>query len=107
ARRLPEAVGVARAKQMIFGGGRIDAATAARWGLVNETVDGDVMERAAALAEEIAANAPISVQLAKAAIDGQRDVVEAIAGALAASSADGREGIAAFREKRPARFEGR
>ncbi|HET7092758.1 MAG TPA: enoyl-CoA hydratase/isomerase family protein, partial [Thermomicrobiales bacterium] len=106
-RRLPEAVGVARAKQMVFGGGRIDAATAARWGLVNETVDGDVMERAAALAEEIAANAPISVQLAKAAIDGQRDAVEAIAGALAASSADGREGIAAFREKRPARFEGR
>jgi enoyl-CoA hydratase len=105
-RRLPDIVGVARAKQMIFGGGRVDAATAARWGLVNETVEGDVMARAQALAEEIAANAPISVQLAKAAIDGQRDAVEAIAGALAATSADGREGIAAFREKRAARFEG-
>jgi enoyl-CoA hydratase len=105
-RRLPDIVGVARAKQMIFGGGRVDAATAARWSLVNETVEGDVMARAQALAEEIAANAPISVQLAKAAIDGQRDAVEAIAGALAATSADGREGIAAFREKRAARFEG-
>jgi enoyl-CoA hydratase/carnithine racemase len=105
-RRLPELVGVARAKQMIFGGGRIDAATAERWGLVNE-VAADVMARGHALAQEIAANAPISVQLAKAAIDGQRDVVEAIAGALAATSADGREGIAAFREKRAAQFEGR
>ncbi|HEU5430565.1 MAG TPA: enoyl-CoA hydratase-related protein [Thermomicrobiales bacterium] len=106
-RRLPEIVGVARAKQMIFSGGRIDAATAAQWGLVNETVDGDVMARARVLADEIATNAPISVQLAKAAIDGQRDAIEAVAGALAATSADGREGIAAFREKRAAQFEGR
>src|SRR3712207_2322392 len=37
-RRLPALVGVARAKQLIFTGARIDAATAERWGFVNEVV---------------------------------------------------------------------
>ncbi len=105
-RRLPDVIGAARAKQMIFTGARIDAATAERWGLVNEIAAGDAMERAVAMADEIATNAPISVQLAKMAIDLPGDAVEAIAGALAAASADGREGIAAFREKRAAKFEG-
>jgi enoyl-CoA hydratase/carnithine racemase len=105
-RRLPDVIGAARAKQMIFTGARIDAATAERWGLVNEIAAGDAMERAVAMADEIATNAPISVQLAKMAIDLPGDAVEAIASALAAASADGREGIAAFREKRAAKFEG-
>jgi enoyl-CoA hydratase len=106
--RLPEAIGVARAKQMIFSGARIDAFTAERWGLVNEAVPGDgLMSRARELALEIAANAPVSVQLAKAAIDGDAAAPEALAGALAASTEDGREGIASFREKRAPRFQGR
>jgi enoyl-CoA hydratase len=106
--RLPEAIGVARAKQMIFSGARIDAFTAERWGLVNEAVPGDgLMSRARELALEIAANAPVSVQLAKAAIDGDAAALEALAGALAASTEDGREGIASFREKRAPRFHGR
>jgi enoyl-CoA hydratase len=106
--RLPEAIGVARAKQMIFSGARIDAFTAERWGLVNEAVPGDgLMSRARELALEIAANAPVSVQLAKAAIDGDAAALEALAGALAASTEDGREGIASFREKRAPRFQGR
>jgi enoyl-CoA hydratase/carnithine racemase len=105
--RLPEAIGAARAKQMIFSGARIDAATAERWGLVNEVVAGDgLMSRARELALEIAANAPVSVQLAKAAIDGDAAALEGIAGALAASTEDGREGIASFREKRAPRFHG-
>jgi enoyl-CoA hydratase/carnithine racemase len=105
--RLPQVVGVARAKQMIFGGGRIDADTAERWGLVNEVVAADeLMARAWALAEEIAANAPISVQIAKQILNGSSSALEAFAGALAASTADGREGIASFREKRPASFTG-
>jgi enoyl-CoA hydratase len=106
--RLPEAIGVARAKQMIFSGARIDAFTADRWGLVNEAVPGDgLMSRARELALEIAANAPVSVQLAKAAIDGDAAALEALAGALAASTEDCREGIASFREKRAPRFQGR
>ena len=107
-RRLPETIGAARAKQMIFSGARIDAATAERWGLVNEVVAGDrLRERVVSLAKEIAATAPVSVQLAKAAIDGDAGALEAFAGALAASTDDGREGIASFREKRPPRFSGR
>jgi enoyl-CoA hydratase/carnithine racemase len=105
--RLPALVGVARAKQMIFSGERIDAATAERWGLVNEVVaPEDLLGRAAELAQRIAANAPIAVQLAKSAIDHDVTALEAFAGALAASAEDGREGMAAFREKRPPRFRG-
>jgi enoyl-CoA hydratase len=105
--RLPHLIGVARAKQLIFTGARIDATTAERWGLVNEIVPADeLLARAWALAEEIAANAPISVQLAKQIIDGAPVTMEALAGALAATTADGREGIAAFREKRAADFTG-
>lgn len=106
--RLPAAIGSARAKQMIFTGGRIDAATAERWGLVNETVPANgLMHRVRELALEIAGNAPISVQLAKAAIDGGAVALEGIAGALAAGTDDLREGVASFREKREAEFRGR
>jgi enoyl-CoA hydratase/carnithine racemase len=83
---------------------------AERWGLVSEVVPReDLLPRCRELAGTIAANAPIAVQLAKAAVDGGlgEDVgrtLEAMAGALAGSTADGREGVASFREKRPATF---
>ena len=106
-RRLPDVVGVARAKQMIFSGQRIDAITAERWGLVNEVVAADELtERVTQLARQIAANAPIAVQLAKSAIDRDVTASEAFAGALAAGAEDGREGMAAFREKRSPQFRG-
>lgn len=107
-KRLPQTIGAARAKQMIFSGSHIDAATAERWGLVNEVVAQEaLLDRCRALASEIAANAPISVQLAKAIISGDEAAPEAIAGALAAGTDDGREGIVAFSEKRSPRFTGR
>jgi enoyl-CoA hydratase/carnithine racemase len=111
--RLAEMIGPARAKQMIFTGARIPAETAAAWGLVNEVVpDDQLLARVREIAVEIAANAPISVQLAKAAIDGAQGhragvTFEAVAGALAASTEDGREGLQAFREKRAPIFEDR
>jgi enoyl-CoA hydratase/carnithine racemase len=107
-KRLPEAIGAARAKQMIFSGNSIDASTAERWGLVNEVVALEALiDRCRSLASEIAANAPVSVQLAKAIISGDEAAPEAFAGALAAGTKDGREGITAFREKRSSRFTGR
>ena len=107
-RRLPELIGPARAKQMVFTGARLDAGSAERWGLVNEVVPrAGLLTRARALATEIAGNAPVAVQLAKAAIDGLPASLEAVAGALAATTEDGREGVASFREKRAPTFDGR
>jgi enoyl-CoA hydratase/carnithine racemase len=110
--RLPELIGPARAKQMVFSGARIEAATAERWGLVNEVVPrAELFARTRSLAEQIAANAPISVQIAKQALDSAGGAasmaLEALAGALAAATEDGREGLASFRERRPPRFVGR
>lgn len=111
--RLPALIGPARAKQMILTGSRVDAHTAERWGLVNDVVPREaLMDAAYALAQEIAQNAPLSVQMAKQLIDGATGsgasvTLEALAGGLAASTDDGREGIAAFRERRPAQFSGR
>jgi enoyl-CoA hydratase len=110
--RLPALIGAARAKQMIFTAGRIDAATAERWGLVNEVVPtGHGAARAAGLAAEIARQAPRSVQLAKQAVNAGQGfataaALEAFAGALAATTEDAREGVAAFRERRPPDFRG-
>ena len=110
--RLPQIIGAGRAKQMIFSGARIDASTAERWGLVNEVVPPDqLLNRSRELAAQIASNAPLSVQFAKQAIDGGLGAatgatLEALAGALAAMTEDGREGVASFREKRPAVFKG-
>jgi enoyl-CoA hydratase len=105
--RLTDLIGPARAKGMVFTGERISAEVAERWGLVNEVVTADRFDmRVREVAGSIAANAPIAVQLAKAAIDGRTSGVtlEAMAGALAASSQDGQEGVAAFREKRSPDF---
>ena len=50
-RRLPELIGPARAKQMVFTGARLDAGSAERWGLVNEVVPrAGLLTRARALA---------------------------------------------------------
>ncbi len=106
--RLPALIGVGRAKQMIFSGKAISAATAEQWGLVNESLPSEQLEgRATELAEQIAANAPIAVQLAKQAIDGgEAATIEGIAGALTAHTDDSAEGLASFREKRRPRFSG-
>lgn len=110
--RLPALIGPARARQLILTGDRIDAATAERWGLVNAVVPREVLiDEAQALAQRIARNAPLAVQMAKQLIDGAANpganpALDALAGGLAASTDDGREGVAAFRERRPARFSG-
>ncbi len=109
--RLPALIGPARAKQLIFTGARVDAATAERWGLINEVMPrAELLARARSLAEAIAANAPVSVQIAKQVIDGASDAagvaLEALAGALTATTDDAREGLASFRERRPPQFSG-
>lgn len=112
AQRLPALIGTARAKEMMFTGRRIDAATAERFGLVNAVEPGaTVMEYALSLAQEIASRAPLSVQMTKQLVDGaqgnaQSVTLDALAGALSSSTQDGHEGVAAFRERRQPRFTG-
>jgi enoyl-CoA hydratase len=110
--RLPALIGASRAKRMILTGRRVDAATAERWGLVDEVAPREqLVARARELAHEIAANAPVAVQIAKSLIDGAGRgttgaTLEALADALAATTADAREGVAAFRERRTPHFTG-
>ena len=63
------------------------------------------------LAGQIAANAPLAVQFAKSVLDagqgdGQPLALEGLASALLATTDDGQEGPASFREKRPPHFRG-
>jgi enoyl-CoA hydratase len=111
--RLPALIGMGRAKQMILSAEPVTAAAAERWGLVNEVHPaGELMSRAEALANRIAGNAPLPVQMAKQAMDASVShgeagrTLEALAGALAATSRDAQEGLASFRERRPPQYTG-
>jgi enoyl-CoA hydratase/carnithine racemase len=111
--RLPALIGGARAKQMILTGARIKADQAERWGLVNEIAPREqLIARAHELANQIAANAPLAVQFAETLVDAKMGegvglALEGFAAALGATTHDGREGPAAFREKRAPQFTGR
>jgi enoyl-CoA hydratase/carnithine racemase len=110
--RLPRLIGPTRAKELILTGRRIDAGAALSMGLVSKVVpQGSLMEEARALAEEIAANSPLALAYAKAAVDlasetsieqGLRYETSAIRATLA--SEDYEIGLAAFAEKRAPEF---
>jgi enoyl-CoA hydratase/carnithine racemase len=111
---LVRRVGPAVAKDLVLTGRRVDAAEAARLGLVDRVVPrGGLLDAAQGLARQIAANAPTAVRLAKWAIDLGGDLareagldVEDEAWRRAVLSADRREGIAAWNERRPPTWPG-
>ena len=111
--RLVQLIGASRAKYLALSGRRLSAADALAAGLVHEVVEAaSLHERAAQLAREMAIKAPVSLQLTKqlinaAAGEDAAATLEAMAGALAATTDDAAEGIASFRDKRPARYLGR
>ncbi len=73
--RLARLIGLSRAKELIFSGRIIDAAEAARIGLVNHVVpDEHVFERAHQLATEILGQSQLAVRIAKAAINAQYEI---------------------------------
>jgi len=110
-KQLVDAVGAAWAKQILFTGDILDAATALRIGLVNELHPApELAGRAEQLARTIAQRAQISVRGAKTIVSrlvaGQTDDDEAVhvLYALSVASDDYAEGVAAFLEKRAPRF---
>jgi enoyl-CoA hydratase len=113
--RLPRLVGPGHAAQLLLTGEIIDAAEAARIGLVNRVVPAaELMSAAEAMMKQMLANAPLA--LARI-LDGIRRAVDAPPSMLfdletsvfsnLAGTEDAREGTAAFLEKRAPRFSGR
>ena len=111
---LTRLAGLQRAKELMLLGDRISAAQAREYGLVTDVVPGDRLEaRTAELAATLARGPTVALglmkRLANRALDGDRTGAlfdETLAQELAVNSADGRAGVAAFAERRPAEFRG-
>lgn len=111
---LPRNVGYARAAEMLFTGRPIDADTAETWGLVNRVVGRDaLMDEAMVTAEQIAAQPPHALRMAKALLRQARDLnfdqtleMTAAMQALAHLTSDHIEGVSAALEKREPDFKG-
>ncbi len=110
--RLLRRVGSAMARELVYTGKMINAQEALRIGLVNAVFEPDeLLAEARKTAEMICANGPLSVQACKRLVLEGADLPLPEANALEAkvfgecfATADQREGMAAFLEKRPANF---
>jgi enoyl-CoA hydratase/carnithine racemase len=113
--RLTRAVGKFKAMKMVLTGEPVTAREAEAMGLVSEVVpDGEVHERALALARKIARQPPLAVQSIKEVLLAGQDVglahallLERKAFQLLFATADQEEGMRAFLEKRKPTFQGR
>lgn len=112
---LPRLVGLGRACELMFTGAQYPAPELERIGLLNRVVpDDELLPTARALAREIAACAPLSVTLTRRALHQSLSATfdaqvrhEAYALEYLYRSRDHAEAVAAFKEKRPPKFEGR
>jgi 2-oxoglutaroyl-CoA hydrolase len=112
--RLARLIGLGRAKDVIMRGRRIGADEALALGLVTDVVSREELDGAvAALVDELSELSPLALAMAKRvlnhAYDGPLELgleVEGLAYGLLRSTGDFQEGVRAFLEKRPPRFEG-
>ncbi|MDE3016846.1 MAG: enoyl-CoA hydratase/isomerase family protein [Pseudomonadota bacterium] len=111
---LPRAVGLQRAKELIFSGKSFTAAEALAWGMVGKVVPPEkLLEETQEVAKIAAANAPLAVKFVKNSMNQGVDMslAEAMAADLARyatllSTHDRQEGINAFNQKRKPSFTG-
>jgi len=112
--RLQRLVGPMLAREMIFTGDPLDAATAKARGLVCDVFPrAELLPKVKEIARRIASRGPLAVAAAKRTIRRGADLgldaanaLEQASFALLFDTADTREGLAAFLEKRPAAFKG-
>jgi enoyl-CoA hydratase len=112
--RLPRLVGIGVAKEMILAGTILDAAEALRVGLVNRVVSqAELLPAARELAGRIQKRAPLATELAKASLNSAGNIpvefgmaFDRVAQAVLNATADKKEGMTAFLEKRSAEFRG-
>jgi enoyl-CoA hydratase/carnithine racemase len=111
--RITKLIGAGNVKYMALTGRRMSSDDALRVGLIQQIAEpGTVLAAAQAIAADVCRLAPVSVQLVKQLIDGAdgdglAGAFEGMAGALAGMTQDAAEGLASFREKRAARFQGK
>lgn len=113
--RLARKIGPAAARQLLYTGAQLKAEEALRAGLVNEVVPlADLPGRVDAIAAQIAKNAPVAVANAKrsARYAEETDLSTALAVesqlfGLCFATADQKEGMRAFLDKRPAQWTGK
>jgi 2-(1,2-epoxy-1,2-dihydrophenyl)acetyl-CoA isomerase len=112
---LPRLIGLTRAKQMLLLGDKVSATDAAAWGLIHQAVGQAELDRVSEeLLGRLAAGPTVALGLAKQAIHyGQHATLsqsmtqELFGLELSCRTKDFKEGLAAFRERRPPQFDGR